>query len=55
MPEAVYLKMKDYYRAPDLKVNVDSMAKMQDIQIKAGFQQKPVDFKKIVDLGFLPK
>jgi ABC-type nitrate/sulfonate/bicarbonate transport system substrate-binding protein len=55
MQEAAYLQMKDYYRAPDLKFDVDSMRKMQDIQIKAGFQEKTVDFQKIVDLGFLPK
>jgi ABC-type nitrate/sulfonate/bicarbonate transport system substrate-binding protein len=55
MPEAAYLQMKDYYRAPDLKIDIDSMRKMQDIQIKAGFQDKPTDFGKIIDLSFLPK
>ena len=54
MPDAAYLQMRDYYRARDLRVDIGSMEKMQDIQIKNGFQDKPVDFKKIIDLGLLP-
>jgi hypothetical protein len=47
--------MQDYYRDPDLKVSVESLERMQEIQIKAGYQEKPVDFKKLVDTSYLPK
>jgi ABC-type nitrate/sulfonate/bicarbonate transport system substrate-binding protein len=55
MPEATFLAMEDYYRDPDLKVEVESLEKMQDLQIKAGYQDKPVDFRKLVDSSYLPK
>jgi hypothetical protein len=47
--------MEDYYRDPDLKVDMQSLISMQDMQIKAGYQEKAVDFSKIVDLNYLPK
>jgi NitT/TauT family transport system substrate-binding protein len=51
----VYLDMHDYYRDPTLKPDVDSLANMQAFQIKAGFQQKAIDVKTVVDLSYLPK
>jgi ABC-type nitrate/sulfonate/bicarbonate transport system substrate-binding protein len=53
-PDA-YLSMKDYYRDPTLRVDVEALAKMQEFQIKAGFQKKTVDVRSLVDLGYLPK
>jgi len=54
VPEA-YLNMKDYYRDPSLKPDIDSLAKMQAFQIKAGFQKNAIDVKTVVDLSYLPK
>ena len=54
MPEATFLAMEDYYRDPNLKVEIENLEKMQDIQIKAGYQEKPVDFKTLVDPSYLP-
>src|SRR5271165_4390977 len=44
-----YLAMKDYYRDPSLRVDVEALAKMQEFQIKAGFQKKKVDVRSLVD------
>jgi ABC-type nitrate/sulfonate/bicarbonate transport system substrate-binding protein len=54
LPPATYFEMVDYYRAPDGKVNVEALQKMQDLQIKAGWQQKPADLKQLVDMSYLP-
>jgi ABC-type nitrate/sulfonate/bicarbonate transport system substrate-binding protein len=49
----VYLDMKDYYREPSCRIDVDSLAKMQEFQIEAKFQTKSVDVKTLVDLSYL--
>jgi ABC-type nitrate/sulfonate/bicarbonate transport system substrate-binding protein len=51
----VYLTMKDYYRDPTLRVDADALEKMQEFQIRAGFQKKKVDVRSLVDPGYLPK
>jgi ABC-type nitrate/sulfonate/bicarbonate transport system substrate-binding protein len=51
----VYLTMKDYYRDPNLRVDADALEKMQEFQIKAGFQKKKVDARSLVDPGYLPR
>jgi ABC-type nitrate/sulfonate/bicarbonate transport system substrate-binding protein len=51
----VYMNMQDYYRDPTLRVDVDALAKMQEFQIKAGFQSKHADVRALVDLGYLPQ
>jgi ABC-type nitrate/sulfonate/bicarbonate transport system substrate-binding protein len=51
----VYLDMNDYYRDPSLRPDVDALAKMQEFQVKAGFQKKSVDVGSLVDLSYLPK
>jgi ABC-type nitrate/sulfonate/bicarbonate transport system substrate-binding protein len=53
-PEA-YLAMNDYFHEPTMQVDVEALEKMQEFQIKAGFQKKPVDVKSLVDLSYLPK
>jgi ABC-type nitrate/sulfonate/bicarbonate transport system substrate-binding protein len=55
VPADVYLHMKDYYRDPTLRVDVDSLEKMQDAQVAAGFQKKKADIASLVDLSYLPE
>jgi ABC-type nitrate/sulfonate/bicarbonate transport system substrate-binding protein len=51
----VYVALNDYFHEPTLRVDVDALEKMQEFQIKAGFQKKYVDVKTLVDLSYLPK
>ena len=55
IPPDVYFAMPDYERDPTCHVKIDSLKTMQDLQIKAGFQDKPIDVAKIVDMSYLPK
>ena len=50
----VYLTMDDYYRDPTLRPDAEALAKMQEFQIKAGFQKKTADIKALVDASYLP-
>jgi ABC-type nitrate/sulfonate/bicarbonate transport system substrate-binding protein len=51
---AVYLGMRDYYRDPTLQPDADALAKMQEFQVKAGFQKNSVDIRSLVDTSYLP-
>jgi ABC-type nitrate/sulfonate/bicarbonate transport system substrate-binding protein len=51
----VYIAMNDYFHEPTIAVDVDALEKMQEFQIKAGFQKKNVDVRSLVDLSYLPK
>jgi ABC-type nitrate/sulfonate/bicarbonate transport system substrate-binding protein len=51
----VYVGMNDYFHEPTIGVDVDALEKMQEFQIKAGFQKKNVDVKSLVDLSYLPQ
>jgi ABC-type nitrate/sulfonate/bicarbonate transport system substrate-binding protein len=51
----VYVGMNDYFHEPTIRVDVDALEKMQEFQIKAGFQKKNVDVKSLVDLSYLPQ
>jgi ABC-type nitrate/sulfonate/bicarbonate transport system substrate-binding protein len=51
----VYINMHDYYREPSLRPDVDALKKMQEFQIKAGFQKKAADIDALVDASYLPK
>ena len=53
-PDA-YLAMNDYFHEPSLQVDVEALENMQEFQIKAGFQKKPVDVRSLVDLSYVPK
>ncbi len=55
IPPKIYFAMKDYYREPSGRVDVAALKKMQDLQIKVGFQKKKADIDKLVDLSYLPK
>jgi ABC-type nitrate/sulfonate/bicarbonate transport system substrate-binding protein len=50
----VYLDMHDYYRDPSLRPDAAALKKVQEFQIKAGFQKKPVDVDSVVDTSYLP-
>ena len=52
---AVYLDMKDYYRDPSLRPDADALVKMQEFQVKAGFQKKSIDIRSLVDATYLPR
>jgi ABC-type nitrate/sulfonate/bicarbonate transport system substrate-binding protein len=52
---AVYMDMNDYYHEPTLRIDVAALEKMQEFQIKAGFQKKEVDVRSLVDLDYLPQ
>jgi ABC-type nitrate/sulfonate/bicarbonate transport system substrate-binding protein len=54
LPSEVYLGMSDYYRTPSARIDVDALRKMQDLQIKVGWQNKAADIGKLVDLSYLP-
>jgi ABC-type nitrate/sulfonate/bicarbonate transport system substrate-binding protein len=51
---AVYLGMRDYYRDPTLRPDVDALMKMQEFQVKAGFQKNSIDVRALVDASYLP-
>lgn len=50
----VYVPMTDYYRDPGARVDLQALERMQDLQVKAGFQKKRADLKARVDLSYLP-
>jgi ABC-type nitrate/sulfonate/bicarbonate transport system substrate-binding protein len=50
----VYLEMKDYYRDPTLRPDLDALMKMQEFQVKAGFQKNSIDMRSLVDPSYLP-
>jgi ABC-type nitrate/sulfonate/bicarbonate transport system substrate-binding protein len=51
---SVYLQMQDYYRDPTLRPDVDALIKMQEFQVKAGFQKHSIDIRSLVDPSYLP-
>jgi len=51
----VYLTMHDYYRDPSLRPDVEALVKMQEFQMKAGFQTKNADMRALVDMSYLPQ
>jgi ABC-type nitrate/sulfonate/bicarbonate transport system substrate-binding protein len=54
VPADVFLGMSDYYRDPTMRVDVETLARMQDYQVKAGFQKKVTDVRLLVDMSYLP-
>jgi ABC-type nitrate/sulfonate/bicarbonate transport system substrate-binding protein len=46
-----YVAMQDYYRDPSVQVSLMALEKMQDLQMKAGFQTQKVDLACRVDLA----
>jgi ABC-type nitrate/sulfonate/bicarbonate transport system substrate-binding protein len=52
---AIYLDVNDYLHDVNLAVDVEALEKMQDLQLKAGFQKKKANVKAIVDNSYIPK
>jgi hypothetical protein len=38
-----------------LRVDADALERMQEFQVKAGFQAKTANVRALVDLGYLPQ
>jgi ABC-type nitrate/sulfonate/bicarbonate transport system substrate-binding protein len=53
-PEVFY-EMEDPYHEPTARLDVDGLAKMQDLQVAAGFQKQRADLSQYVDQSYLPK
>ena len=53
-PEVFY-EMEDPYHEPTLRLDVEGLAKMQELQVAAGFQKHRADLSKYIDLSYLPK
>jgi ABC-type nitrate/sulfonate/bicarbonate transport system substrate-binding protein len=54
IPAAVYLNLKDLNRHPQSLPQKETFRKAQELMIKVGFQETPVDVDKIVDTSFHP-
>ncbi|MBI2316129.1 MAG: ABC transporter substrate-binding protein [Betaproteobacteria bacterium] len=55
-PIDIYLKLVDYKRAPDARVNVASLKQLAALMVdKLGWLDKPANVEAAVDEGFLPK
>ncbi len=54
IPPAVYFDMQDWYREPSGRISFDVLRRMQELHLKLGWQQKPVDVRKLVDTSMLP-
>jgi ABC-type nitrate/sulfonate/bicarbonate transport system substrate-binding protein len=55
VPPDIYLHMEDYYRDPTLRLDVEALKKMQEVQVTAGFQKKKADIATLVDMSYLPQ
>jgi len=55
VPPELYLNMEDYDRDPTMRVDIEALKKMQDMQVSAGFQKRASDVASLVDLNYLPK
>jgi ABC-type nitrate/sulfonate/bicarbonate transport system substrate-binding protein len=54
IPSDIFLSMDDYYRDPSMRVDVATLVRMQNYQVKAGFQKKTIDVQSLVDMSYLP-
>ncbi len=50
----LYINMSDWNRNPNARVDIDSMKKVQDLIIQAGWLEKPIKIEDLVDLSYLP-
>lgn len=55
IPAETFFAMDDYERDPNANVDLPGLEKMQDDQLKAGFQKTRIDVKSVIDSSFLPK
>ncbi len=54
IPPDMYFAMQDWFRDPAARISIDSLRRMQELQLKLGWQTKPVDVRKLVDHSLLP-
>lgn len=56
-PEKIYLEMADWYRTPDARVDLESLAKLQEMIIANGWLEKGkrINVRELVDLSYLPR
>ena len=55
IPENIYINMKDNYRNPTARIDIDALKKAQDVAIAKGQQKTRIDPAEFVDLSFLPQ
>jgi ABC-type nitrate/sulfonate/bicarbonate transport system substrate-binding protein len=51
----VFYEMQDPYHEPSCRLDVEALAKMQELQVAAGFQKSRANLSQYVDLSYLPK
>ena len=51
----VFYEMQDPYHEPSCRLDVEALAKMQELQVAAGFQKNRANLSQYVDLSYLPK
>jgi ABC-type nitrate/sulfonate/bicarbonate transport system substrate-binding protein len=51
----LYLNMPDNSHDRDARIDMNSLAKDQDLFVKLGFQKRKIDISKLVDMSYLPK
>ena len=54
VPEALYVEMKDNYRNPTARIDLDALKKAQDVMLAQGHQKTKVDPAAFVDMSYLP-
>ena len=54
MPPALLFSLTDYKRDPNARPDVAALERQQALMLKLGFQEKPTDIKKLVDLSLSP-
>ena len=54
VPEQLYLEMKDNYRNPTARIDVEALKKAQEVMLAQGQQKTKVDPAAFVDMSFLP-
>ncbi len=54
VPEQLYLDMKDNYRNPTARIDVEALKKAQDVMLAQGHQKTKVDPAAFVDMSYLP-
>jgi ABC-type nitrate/sulfonate/bicarbonate transport system substrate-binding protein len=51
----VFYEMQDPYHEPSCRLDVEALARMQELQVSAGFQKSRANLSEYVDLSYLPK
>lgn len=54
VPEQLYVEMKDNYRNPNARIDIEALKKAQDVMVAEGHQKTKVDPAAFVDMSYLP-